>query len=355
MRNHYEVLDALRFIAATGVLLFHLAHWLNIPWLLPNAGIAVDFFFCLSGFVMVVAYQHKISSPSDVLPFLRVRVLRLWPMIMLATFVSAGYLVAKGFLSSDAPTISMVLEAASLSLISVPYMNAPTSLGGPQVFPLNGPQFSLFFEMFVNIVWAALLITLPQRLYLIICAILIPLAAACLIYGFGGDTTANFWMGFPRVICSFFVGVVVANLFSKAWEPGVFGRRLFIAILLMTAALVILPIPMGRYATIWIIVVSPILVVLGAKQNLPSRLKAAATFSGTLSYPIYTLHYPLFCWLNGIFVMIAKSQGGLLEAAILAPTIIALCYLVTISIELPVMAALRRSATPAVKTLPESS
>lgn len=350
MRNHYEVLDALRFMAATGVLLFHLAHWLNIPWLLPNAGIAVDFFFCLSGFVMVVAYQHKIGSSSDLLPFLRVRVLRLWPMIMLATFVSAGYLVAKGFLSSDAPTISMVLEAASLSLISVPYMDAPVSIGGPQVFPLNGPQFSLFFEIFVNIVWAALLITLPRRFYLITCAILIPLSGACLYYGFGGDTTANFWLGFPRVICSFFVGTLAANLLTKDWDPGVLGRRLFVALLLMTALLVILPIPMGRYATIWTIIVSPILVVLGAKQQLPSRLKAAATFSGTLSYPIYTLHYPLFCWLNGIFVMIIKSQGGLLEAAILAPIIIAICYLVTIRIELPVMAALRRANAPTVKS-----
>ncbi|TNM62297.1 acyltransferase family protein [Aliirhizobium smilacinae] len=355
MRNHYEVLDVLRFVAAAGVLLFHLGHWLNLPWLLPNAGIAVDFFFCLSGFVMVIAYQHKVGSASDLLPFLRVRVLRLWPMIIVATFISAGYLLAKGFLSPEAPTASIVLEAVSLSLLSIPYISAPESLGGPQVFPLNGPQFSLFFELFVNIVWTAILITFPRRFYLAICTFLVLLSATRIPYGFGGDTTANFWFGFPRVTCSFFLGILAANIFMKDRSPSVLSQRVFVALLLLTALIVVLPIRLGLIATTWTIIVSPILVVLGAKQSLPSRLKATATFSGTLSYPIYTLHYPMFCWLNGIYVMTMKSQGGLLEAGILFPIILAICCLVTVKIELPVMARLRRTRMPSATSVSDNS
>lgn len=355
MRYHYEVLDSLRFVAAAGVLLFHLAHWLNIPWLIPNAGIAVDFFFCLSGFVMVVAYQQKIETPLDLLPFLRVRVLRLWPMIILATFISASYLLAKGTFASDAPAVASVLQATSFSLISIPYMDAPASLGGPQVFPLNGPQYSLFFELFVNIVWAAVLITLPRKVYLTACVFLILISAACFPYGFGGDTTENFWLGFPRVTCSFFLGVLAANLFMRNRSTGPWGRNVFLALLLITAVLVVVPIPVGPLATIWIIAISPILVFLGAKQRLPVRLKAAATFSGTLSYPVYTLHYPLFCWLNGIFVMAMGSQGGLPEAAILFPVILVICYLATIMIELPIMLKLKRPAATNAASLPKSS
>lgn len=354
MRNHYEVLDALRFIAAAGVLLFHLAHWLNFRWFMPNAGIAVDFFFCLSGFVIVIAYHRKITSPSDLLPFFRIRILRLWPMIILATLISASYLLAKGFMSAEAPTASMVLAAAGLSLVSVPYMHAPESLGGLQVFPLNGPQFSLFFELFVNVVWAVILITFSRRSYLAICIVLVLLSVACLAYGYGGDTTENFWLGFPRVTGSFFLGILAGNLFKKDQAPTIWSQRLFWVLLLLTVLIAVLPIPLGRIATLWTIAASPFLVILGARQKLPSRLNSAATFSGTLSYPIYTLHYPLFCWLNGIFVMIVQSQKGWLEAAILFPMIIAICYVVTIMIELPVMRMLRRVNAPAGKSVTEN-
>lgn len=355
MRIHYDVLDVMRFVAATSVLLFHLSHWLGIQWLLPNAGIAVDFFFSLSGFVMAIAYQEKIGSSLNLFAFVRLRALRLWPMIMLGTAISASYLLAKSVISTEAPPASMILQSASLSMIFLPYLDAPASLGGPQAFPLNGPQYSLFFEMFVNVVWAVILVSVPRKAYLPVCTALVIISAYCLSYGFGGDMTENFLLGFPRVTCAFFLGVIAANLFLSGYTHPLLGWTLFVALLIPTMLLLLLPIPLTSYASVWTVIVSPILALLGARLHLPTRLKGAASLSGALSYPIYALHYPLFCWLNGIFVMLMQSQGGLAEALLLYPAIMLLCYLATILIEQPVMSALRRKPMPVVGGLPENS
>jgi hypothetical protein len=65
-KNHYEVLDGLRGVAAIGVVIFHFSEWL-----FPDASknfighgfLAVDFFFCLSGFVISYAYDEQ--NPSN--------------------------------------------------------------------------------------------------------------------------------------------------------------------------------------------------------------------------------------------------------------------------------------------------
>ena len=80
-RNHYAALDGLRGVAAFSVLLYHLGHWLNKPFLASNAGLAVDFFFCLSGYVLSVAYRARLDSGMPATTFMRVRLIRLMPMV----------------------------------------------------------------------------------------------------------------------------------------------------------------------------------------------------------------------------------------------------------------------------------
>ena len=60
--KHCTTLDGLRGFAALTVLGFHLGRWLDVPWLCANGNLSVDTFFCLSGYVLPLAYG-KGSTP----------------------------------------------------------------------------------------------------------------------------------------------------------------------------------------------------------------------------------------------------------------------------------------------------
>ena len=83
-KQHLQMLDAMRGMAAVSVLLFHLGSWLGAPWLATNAGLSVDLFFCLSGYVLPLAYWSRRDELSDA-AFLHIRAVRLMPLIALGT------------------------------------------------------------------------------------------------------------------------------------------------------------------------------------------------------------------------------------------------------------------------------
>ena len=92
-RRSFTTLDGLRGIAAIAVVARH------APFLwgehgptgaLSESYLAVDFFFVLSGFVLAHAYgsrfQHGLSNAA----FMRTRLLRLYPLYLLALVFSSG-------------------------------------------------------------------------------------------------------------------------------------------------------------------------------------------------------------------------------------------------------------------------
>src|SRR3954464_15195500 len=86
-KKHFEVLDGLRGIAALAVVIFHF-----MEWVYPDASqnfighgfLAVDFFFCLSGFVIGYAYDHRIAK-MGVKEFFMSRLIRLHPLVVLGS------------------------------------------------------------------------------------------------------------------------------------------------------------------------------------------------------------------------------------------------------------------------------
>ena len=62
LNHRFIFLDGLRGIAAVVVVIFHFSQDGNIRQLFPSAPIAVDLFFCLSGFVIAWAYYQKLST-----------------------------------------------------------------------------------------------------------------------------------------------------------------------------------------------------------------------------------------------------------------------------------------------------
>ena len=90
--QHYLALDALRFVAALGIVLHHCAIYADVMgWnarvaAFDNLRLCVDFFFALSGYVLTRSFEnHLAQPPSQILA----RIIRLGLPAMAAALVAA--------------------------------------------------------------------------------------------------------------------------------------------------------------------------------------------------------------------------------------------------------------------------
>jgi peptidoglycan/LPS O-acetylase OafA/YrhL len=320
-RQYFVALDGLRGLCAVSVLLFHIGRWFNMYWLSTNSGLAVDLFFCLSGFVLPLAYTSRFDKLT-LLTFMRGRLIRLSPTIILATLLGAGYVIFRISLDQDPIPWGSLIRATVLGALSLPNLNAAPAVGGPEVFPLNGPQYTLFLELFANAVWWSTR-RIPQLPFALTIAVVS--FAVLLVTGLGGDHTSNFLVGFPRVGFSFFAGVALFHLKKKlpAWSGWAAPTFWLITI----AMAVIFYNPFGApnpEQYLWVGVLSPLLVLSGSYVVLPPSMTAAGELSGQWSYPIYALHTPLFALALAAFeLVVLKPNRGVEIAFIVAVVLIA--------------------------------
>jgi hypothetical protein len=82
LKNYFFFLDELRGVAALSVVLLHASQAFGFG-LNSHASLAVDFFFCLSGFVLAHRYDQKLKSGVLLSSaFFLKRLLRLYPLIV---------------------------------------------------------------------------------------------------------------------------------------------------------------------------------------------------------------------------------------------------------------------------------
>ena len=105
----------------------------------------MDFFFCLSGFVIAYAYDEKLAARLRFSDFALKRLIRLYPMILFGALLGGGaWLVGKSF---GAFGEIVAVTVATLALI-------PLGLAfHEQAYPPNNPLWSLFFELTANAVY----------------------------------------------------------------------------------------------------------------------------------------------------------------------------------------------------------
>ncbi|MEM9212265.1 MAG: acyltransferase, partial [Pseudomonadota bacterium] len=115
-KTFYAALDALRGLAAFAVVFFHLGNWTHTYVVVPRGDLAVDFFFCLSGFVMAHAYGDRIGRDLQFRDFTFNRLVRLYPLMALSVIVAASYFLSKFVLGSDDVTLTDVAFASVLGL-----------------------------------------------------------------------------------------------------------------------------------------------------------------------------------------------------------------------------------------------
>ena len=340
VHRRYASMDGLRGFAAFSVVMYHLGHWLGAPALAQNSGLAVDLFFCLSGYVLPLAYGRMVQEELSMAGFLSLRLIRLMPLIVAAILISGTFVTFRSSFRADRSLpMHTILAGILLGLLNLPFFGAPRALGGPELFPLNGPQYSLLLELVINAVWWIMRGrgSLVQSF-----AIAVPCAVLLCFTGLGGDVPETFWSGFPRVGASFFLGVAVFRL-EHTLTPRLPYTAFFWTLAAIMAALFYVPVPLARPTQIvWVAMVSPLLVLAASRARIVGRTQRIFTYIGELSYPLYALHYPLFCWLNGAYRSAFGPQNVVVEVLLNLLADLVACHIVWKLYDLPVRRALTK-------------
>jgi peptidoglycan/LPS O-acetylase OafA/YrhL len=296
-RQHFATLDGLRGVAAIMVVTLHVLHPFDIT-LSPHAGLAVDFFFCLSGFVVAYAYENRLLGTMSFVEFAVARIIRLYPMILAGLLLgSAVYIVRAAALHHQSPVTPNFLLAVICEALLVPI---PPILGEswPDITPFDTPAWSLFFEVFANFAYAVFVARLtkpPVMTFLLILGAVIVVAQAYVLGGVtGGGSWHDLGEGFGRVLFPFLCGVFL----YRRWNARRPGAHLQLAPLVPIALLAVLLCPSPPsvrwlYESCAVVVVFPLIIGAGALDAPGPRATSIYLFLGRLSYPLYILHYPL--------------------------------------------------------------
>lgn len=291
--RHYETLDALRGVAALAVLLLHTNYWLW-PGLARSAYLAVDFFFVLSGFVVAHAYDDKLERGLPVARFVKLRMVRLYPLHAAGLLIAAVALAPADF-HLPAVTVALALVLGSLFL-PWPFASDPDHL-----FPLNPPAWSLFFEVLANLAYGLTHRWLSQRVLIAMLAgagTALCFKAAVTGTIDGGVRWTTFEAGLARVFFSFPLGVLVYRW--RASIPSVLGAGgpwLPLAVLLLLC-LPTVPAPWRAvYDLAFVSVLAPLLVAAGTQASPSAAARPVFLALGAISFPLYVLHEPLRPWL----------------------------------------------------------
>jgi peptidoglycan/LPS O-acetylase OafA/YrhL len=287
----------MRGIAALAVVAHHFSELFGA---VPQGYLAVDFFFALSGFVVVKAYGRRLEQGLRPTQFLRLRFIRFYPLYLLAVLLKAASVLlwVRVDPGRNFWTLRELAGASAFNLLLLPdpfrWQALPALVPAIALFPLVGPAWSLFLELGVNYLYALIRPSLtPRRLgwALAFCGASLAVAVAHNGNADGGVCWAwdGQWLAGSRVTFSFGVGCGLAWLppFRLPWVPA------GLLLLVLGAALCGRPSPSGQaaYDLGFIFVLSPILVLLGA-VNEPRQAWAGRWMErlGLASYPIYLLH-----------------------------------------------------------------
>lgn len=281
---HLVMLDAMRGVAALAVVAFH-AHALLTPIDLGHAYLAVDLFFVLSGLVIARAYAARFEAGMGAVEFLRLRLIRLYPLYALGTgFGALIMLLARVFAPSGALATALV---AAILMLPAPLPIEPEG----RLAPFNVAAWSLLFELGANVLLALLWHRLtPRVLGAIVAGSGLALAVGVFAHGHA-DVGAN-WdsalLAIPRTLFSFFLGVLLARRRLPALRP---APVLPMLVLLLATLAAPRSWVMPGYDLVCIMLVFPAMVWLGA--GIAPRRETLPRWLGAVSFPVYALHAPL--------------------------------------------------------------
>ena len=323
-KPHYEILDGLRGVAALLVVFYHIFEGLSFaeggtPITTINHGyLAVDFFFILSGFVIGYAYDDRLGRTMTLGNFFKRRLIRLHPMIIMGAVLGVIFYCLQGCVKWDGTHVatSMIMLALLCALFFIPATPGAgyDIRGNGEMFPLNGPSWSLFFEYIGNILYAVFIHRLSNKALTALVFLLgIGLAWFALfdVAGYGmigvGWTLdgVNFLGGSLRMLFPFSLGMLLSRNFKPVKVRGAFWICSIVLLALFCVPYIEGNSPIcwnGLFEAICILFIFPVLVWIGASGKTTDKHSTQiCKFSGDISFPLYAVHYPVmylfYAWL----------------------------------------------------------
>lgn len=323
-KPHYELLDGLRGVAALLVVFYHIFEGLSFAaggtliTTINHGYLAVDFFFILSGFVIGYAYDDRLGKTMSLGNFFKRRLIRLHPMIVMGAVIGAVTFCIQGSVQWDGTKIatSMVMLALLCAMFFIPAVPGVRYevRGNGEMFPLNGPSWSLFFEYIGNILYALFIHRLSKKALAVLVGMLgvfLTWFALFDVSGYGmigvgwALDSVNFLGGSLRMLFPFTMGMLLSHHFRPMQIRGAFWICSVVLLLLFCVPYIESNGPIslnGLFEAVCILFIFPILVWIGASgKTTDKRSTQICKFLGDISFPLYAVHYPLmylfYAWL----------------------------------------------------------
>lgn len=340
-RQRYEILDGLRGVAALLVIWYHVFEAFAtspVDQRFNHGYLAVDFFFVLSGFVIGHAYDSRWQRGMTAGRFIVRRIIRLQPMVIIGVLLGVVSFIIQGCERWDGTAVSTPAVIASFlfGLFMLPALpgTMPEVRGNGEMFPLNGPSWSLFFEYIGSIGYALWLHRLSRRsLWIFTVLSGVALAVWTLSDMSGSYHTGFGWSmadygfvgGLLRLSFSFSAGLLMARGF-KPMRVRACGFAVCSALIVAMLAMPYISADGGKsianayYDLFCTLLVFPAVVYIGASTPNGSGVSdRVCRFLGSISYPVYIIHYPMMY----IFYAYVWSEG--LTFAQTWPVAVAIC------------------------------
>jgi len=290
--TRYAALDTWRFIAAMGVVAYHYEnHFASIATApshkLAAFGHFVDFFFVLSGFVLMHTYGARIGSLRDYGRFMQKRLARIYPLHALVTLIFGALAIGLA-VAGAAMRAPQTMDPALIA----PHMLMIHSWGPNWQPGLNFPSWSISAEFFLYLVFPALALIVLRCGAALSIAIAIAFAAGMewlrLKLGMGSFTEATWDFGMLRALPSFLAGMAVQRIVT-ALPPMRISWLAPHCFMLGTMALMFAQVSI--YIVLCAFVIGVGLIAAAERGGEKTFLQSAICIRlGDASYAVYLLH-----------------------------------------------------------------
>lgn len=290
-KGRFAALDGMRGVCALIVVVYHCDNVLNSGTLLNHGWLSVDVFFILSGFVIGLVYETRLSAQRGFVAFVRGRIRRLVPTQIVGTLiagVSALVVSIFGEHQVGGLTVGFICLATIASALLIP-------IGGASYtpYPVNPPLWSLLGEWIVNILYGGVLYAANTRLLAVIVAILVAYMLAHSwnsLHGWDATVPYELMPSMARAIAGFLIGVVIYRFHAgdglkqlpSVRPEFVYSAWFFICAIPRLHAQPVLE-------AVAALVLAPIGIALLVRTERP--LPRIYVRLGELSYPLYASHF----------------------------------------------------------------
>jgi peptidoglycan/LPS O-acetylase OafA/YrhL len=304
-RHRLEWLDLFRGIAALVVVLFHFSWALHLP-VMKFAPRAVELFFVLSGIVLGRRYDTEIRGGLPLIDFAWARLRRLYPMVLIATVLVAGLSI----MGVPDTAWSRASWGTTLGMLFVvPYS---PEFGSGQMFPGDGPMWSLWAELAANLVWFFALRAGRGATRALFAAAMVGYLVLTIHLRWRADESGWLCMvaALVRALAWFGVGYAISMRRPAASGP------IWVAFLALLAACACVqrawvPSSIGDL----LVITTGTWLMVNLMHTAPTSvaLRRACAWMGILSYPIYLIHFPasrVAAWVASHRVDQTLAYGG---------------------------------------------